>query len=295
MVRSTGVTSESMRGSTVLVTGGTGGIGLATAAGVAGLGARVGIVGRDTNRAEAAAAAVRRNAPQATVDVFVADLSSQAEVRGLAAEVSSVYPSLDVLVNNVGGYWAHRHVTIDGLERTFAVNHLAAYLLTDLLRGLLVASTPARVVTVSSHTHATGRIDFGDLQGERTYNGGHAYDQSKLANILFTYELARQLNGTGVTSNVLHPGVVKTAFGGEDLGRMMRAMLPLARPFMKTPARGARTSIHVASAPGLAGVTGTYFVNAAPKRSSSRSHDKALARRLWQVSAELTSTSASAR
>ena len=281
-------TPDPMRGSTVLVTGGTGGIGLATASGLAGLGARVGIVGRDPGRTADAADAIRRTAAGARVDTFVADLSSQAEVRRLADEVLASYPRLDVLVNNVGGYWAHRHVTADGLEHTFALNHLAPFLLTELLRGLLVASAPARVVTVSSGAQAMGRIDFDDLQGEHDYNGQRAYNQSKLANVLFTYELARRLEGTGVTANVLHPGVVRTRFGQEDSGRWMRLMLPVVRPFMKSPEQGARTSVHLASAPELAGVSGRYFANSAPRKSSARSYDAQVAARLWEVSAELT-------
>ena len=279
-----------MHGKTVLVTGGTGGIGLATATGLAGLGARVGIVGRSAERGAAAADAVRRTVPAAQVDVFVADLSAQAEVRRLATEVRDAYPRLAVLVNNVGGYWAHRHVTVDGLEHTFALNHLAPFLLTHELRDLLVASAPARVVTVSSGAQAMGRIDLADLQATRSYNGQRAYNQSKLANVLFTYELARRLEGTGVTANVLHPGVVRTSFGLEDSGRWMRAMVPLARPFMKTPEQGASTPVFLASSPEVAGVTGAYFANRKPKRSARASYDRPLARRLWQVSAELTGT-----
>jgi retinol dehydrogenase-14 len=284
-----------MHGSTVLVTGGTGGIGLATATGLAGLGARVGIVGRSATRGAAAADAVRRRVPSAQVDVFAADLSAQAEVRRLAAEVTASYPRLDVLVNNVGGYWAHRHVTADGLEHTFALNHLAPFLLTHELRDLLVAGVPARVVTVSSGAQAMGRIDLDDLQGERSYNGQRAYNQSKLANVLFTYELARRLQGSGVTATALHPGVVRTAFGREDAGRFMRLMFPVVTPFMKTPEQGAATSIHLASSPEVAGVTGAYFANRRPKRSSKASYDRALAHRLWEVSAELTGVSEVAR
>lgn len=277
-----------MRGCTVLVTGGTGGIGLATAAGLAGLGARVGIVGRSATRGAAAADDVRHRVPSAQVDVFEADLSAQAEVRSFAAQVRATYPRLDVLVNNVGGYWAHRHVTADGLEHTFALNHLAPFLLTHELRTLLVASAPARVVTVSSGAQAMGRIDLDDLQGERSYHGQRAYNQSKLANVLFTYELARRLQGTGVTATVLHPGVTRTRFGREDSGRAMRMLLPLVTPFMRSPEGGARTAIHLASSPEVAGVTGAYFANCRPKRSSKASYDRDLARRLWEVSAELT-------
>lgn len=274
-----------MTGKTVLVTGGTGGIGGATAAGLAGLGARVGIVGREQQRAEAAAEQIRAAGGQ--VDVFTADVASQRQVRRLAEQVLAAYPRLDVLVNNVGGYWATRHETEDGLERTFAVNHLAPFLLTNLLLDRLRASAPARIVSVSSGAQSMGRIDFDDLTGERGYNGQRAYNQSKLANVLFTYELARRLEGTGVTATVLHPGVVRTSFGREDSGRWMRLMLPVVRPFMKTPQEGARTSIHLASAPEVEGVTGQYFARSRPKESSKASYDRAAAARLWEASTRL--------
>jgi NAD(P)-dependent dehydrogenase (short-subunit alcohol dehydrogenase family) len=275
-----------MLGRTVLVTGASGGIGRATAEGLSSLGARVGVVGRDPGRTERAAAEIAR-ATGGTVDVFVADMSTQAEVRRLAAEVLASYPRLDVLVNNVGGYWAHRHTTVDGLEHTFALNHLAPFLLTELLLDRLRASAPARVVTVSSGAQSMGRIDFDDLQGAEQYDGQKAYNQSKLANVLFTYELARRLEGSGVTANVLHPGVVRTAFGQEDPVRWMRLLLPLVRPFLKTPEQGAATPVHLASARELAGVTGTYFANKRPRKSSPRSYDEDAARRLWVMSAQL--------
>ena len=274
-----------MTGKTVLVTGGTGGIGLATAAGLAWLGARVGIVGRNAARTETAAKQLRTSGGQ--VDVFVADLSSQREVRRLANEVLASYPRLDVLVNNVGGYWATRHTTADGLERTFAVNHLAPFLLTNLLLDQLRVSAPARVVTVSSGAQAMGSIDFEDLQGERDYSGQRAYNQSKLANVMFTYELARRLAGSGVTANALHPGVVRTNFGREDSKGWMRLMLPVIRPFLKSPERGAATSVYLASSAEVEGVTGRYFANNKPKTSSKASQDTAAAARLWDVSASL--------
>jgi NAD(P)-dependent dehydrogenase (short-subunit alcohol dehydrogenase family) len=279
--------ATSLHGKTVLVTGGTGGIGLATVTALAQRGARVGVVGRSDARGAAAVDVVRRTVPSATVDLFVADLSAQAEVRRLASAVRSAYPRLEVLVNNVGGFWSHRHVTADGLERTFALNHLAPFLLTHELRDLLVASAPARVVTVSSGAQAMGRIDFDDLQGERSYSGQRAYSQSKLANVLFTYELARRLDRTGVTATVLHPGVTRTGFGQEDSSGWMRLLLPLVRPFMKTPEQGASTVVHLASSPEVEGVTGAYFANRRPRKSSRASYDRALARRLWEVSAAL--------
>jgi len=275
-----------MSGKTVLITGGTGGIGKAAASGLARLGARVGIVGRDQGRTVAAAGEIAVDGGPA-VDAFCADLSVQAEVRDLADEVRRTYPRLDVLVNNVGGFWATRHTTGDGLERTFAVNHLAPFLLTNLLLDLLTSSAPARVVTVSSGAQAMGRLDVEDLQGERGYSGQRAYNQSKLANVLFTYELARRLAGTGVTATALHPGVVRTNFGRDDPTGPMRLLIRVVEPFMKTPERGAQTSIHLASSPDLALVTGQDVANGRPKRSSRRSYDLDAAARLWQVSADL--------
>jgi retinol dehydrogenase-14 len=280
------IPSGPLAGKTVLVTGGTGGIGRATALGLATMGANLGITGRDRERTERAAREIRA-AGRGEVDVFVADLSSQSEVRRLADEVLQTYPRIDVLVNNVGGYWNTRHVTADGLERTFALNHLAPFLMTNLLLDRLKQSAPSRVVTVSSNAQAMGRIDFDDLQGEQSYSGSRAYNQSKLANVLFTYELARRLQASAVTANALHPGVVSTSFGAEDPGGVQRLFVPFMRPFMKAPAQGAATSIHLASAPDLEQVTGRYFANSKPKRSSKRSYDEAAAARLWQVSADL--------
>jgi retinol dehydrogenase-14 len=273
-------------GRTALVTGATGGIGRATAVGLATMGANLAITGRDRERTEGAASEIRA-VSSGQVDLFVADLSSQSEVRRLADEVLQTYPRIDVLVNNVGGYWNTRQVTPDGFEHTFALNHLAPFLLTNLLLDRLKQSAPARVVTVASNAHATGEIDFDDLQGEWSYSGSRAYNQSKLANILFTYELARRLQASSVTANALHPGVVNTSFGAEDPRGIQRLIIPFARPFMKTPAQGAATSIHLASAPDLEQVTGRYFANSKPKRSSKRSYDEAAAGRLWQVSADL--------
>ena len=283
-----------MAGKSVLITGSTGGIGKATAIGLAGMGTRVAITGRDHDRVQAAVAEIRDTTGNPDVDGFVADLSSQAEVRRLAAAILEVYPRLDVLVNNVGGFWATRHVTADRLERTFAVNHLAGFLLTNLLLDRLRASAPSRVVTVSSAAHAMGSIDFDDLQGERGYSGQTAYNQSKLANVLFTYELARRLAGSGVTANALHPGVVDTGFGAEDPSRIYRYLVPLVRPFMKTPERGAATSIYLASSPEVAGISGRYFVDRKARTSSKASHDDDAAARLWRVSAGLVGEDRSA-
>ena len=274
-----------MAGRTVLVTGGTGGIGRATALGLACMGANLAITGRDRSRAEDAAREIRA-ATGAQVDVLVGDLSSQAEVRRLASEALERLDHIDVLVNNVGGYWNTRHVTPDGLERTFALNHLAPFLLTNLLLDRLKQG-PARVVTVASNAQTQGSIDFDDLQGERSYSGARAYSQSKLANLLFSYELARHLRNTSVTANAVHPGMVRTAFGAEDPGRVQRLLVPVMRPFMKAPAGGATTSIHVASAPSLDSETGRYFANNKPAQSSKASYDLDAAARLWQVCADM--------
>jgi retinol dehydrogenase-14 len=231
--------SGPMAGRTVLVTGGTAGIGRATALGLATMGAHLAITGRERGRTEDAASEIRA-AGGGQVDVFVADMSSQSQLRRLADEVLQSLPRLDVLVNNVGGYWNTRHVTADGLERTFALNHLAPFLLTNLLLERLKQSAPARVVTVSSNAHSMGKIDFDDLQGERSYSGARAYNQSKLANVLFTYQLARRLVGSAVTANALHPSVVRTSFGAEDPARIQRLLVPFLRPVMKSPTQGRR-------------------------------------------------------
>jgi retinol dehydrogenase 14 len=224
-----------MAGKTVLITGGTSGIGKATALGLARKGAHVAITGRDPGRIEAAARELESVGGQ--VDFVVADVSSQTQLRALAEQALHVLPVIDVLVNNVGGYWNTRHVTDDGYERTFAVNHLGPFLLTNLLLERMQNSAGARVVTVSSQAHAAGRIDVDDLQGQRSYSGATAYNQSKLANVLFTYELARRLRATTVTANALHPGVVRTGFGAEDPASVQRFLVPIVRPFMKSPRR----------------------------------------------------------
>jgi len=278
--------ARSMVGRTVLVTGGSGGIGKATALGLARLGADVAITGRNAARTRAAVAEIHASTG-ATVAAFLADVSAQSEVHRLADEVLGRLARIDVLVNNVGGYWNTRHVTDDGLERTFAMNHLAPFLLTSLLLPRLQRTGHARVVTVSSHAHAQGRIDFDDLQGERSYSGARAYNQSKLANLLFSNHLARQHRPQDVAANALHPGVVSTGFGAEDPGRAQRLLVPVLRPFMKTAAGGAATSIHVASAPELEGVTGRYFTRGRPARSARHGSDEVAAARLWQVSADL--------
>jgi retinol dehydrogenase 14 len=284
--------STLMAGKTVLITGGTGGLGRATAEGLARMGARIAITGRHPARTRAAAAQIAATTGNPAIDAHAADASSQAEVRRLAGEILDAYPRLDVLVNNVGGFWATRRVTADGLEHTFAVNHLAGFLLTDLLLERLKASAPARVISVSSGAQMMGKLDFDDLQGERQYSGQKAYNQSKLANVMFTYELARRLEGTGVTANVLHPGVVRTAFAAEDPSGLWKVMIPLMRPLMKSPAKGADTAIYLASSPDVEGISGKYFVDRKARTSNKLAYDTAAAARLWQASEDLVARTA---
>src|SRR5215210_1282440 len=270
-----------------LITGATSGIGKATAMGLANMGASVVMVGRDRGRGEAALAEIKEKNGNASVDLMLADLSSQEEIRRLADEFKEACPRLDVLINNAGVFRSERITTADGIEMTFAVNHLAYFLLTNLLLDALEASAPSRIVNVSSGDHSNATIDFDDLQGEKGYKGAKAYSQSKLANVLFTYELARRLEGTGVTANCLHPGVVGTNLGSGVsgvFGFMVRALTPL----MKSPEQGAETSICLASSPEVESLSGRYFVKKAETRSSDESYDAGLARRLWEVSAELT-------
>lgn len=281
-----------MSGQTALVTGATGGIGLATAVALAGLGARVGVVGRDEKRTAAAVQAVLAVPGSGGADGFLADFSDPREVRALAAEVLAAYSRLDVLVNNAGGYWSDRHVSADGLEWTFAVNHLAPFLLTSLLEERLRESAPARIVTVASDAHRAGRIEFDDLQAERGYAGMRAYAQSKLANILFTRELARRLSGSGVAAYSVHPGTVRTGFAREDASRLFRLVLRAGALLMKSPEQGAHTSVYAASSPELVGRTGEYLAKSRVAKPSARAQDDVAAARLWSVSEDLVAGSA---
>jgi NAD(P)-dependent dehydrogenase (short-subunit alcohol dehydrogenase family) len=283
-----------MEGKVCLVTGATAGIGLVTALELARQGARVIGVGRSPERCAEAARRIREQTGTSAVEFLVADLSSQAEVRRLADQVKAATGRLDVLVNNAGLIRLEREVTVDGLEMTFALNHLAYFLLTNLLLDTVRASTPARIVSVASAAHQGCKINFDDLQGETKYSPWRAYQQSKLANILFTRELARRLEGTGVTANALHPGYVRTQiFRAEGFqGWLLRRAAEL---FAITPEEGAQTSIYLAASPDVEGQTGQYFVRRKPASSSSspESQDEATARRLWEVSARLTGLSPS--
>ena len=278
-----------------LVTGATSGIGFETALGLARRGARVGLVGRDAARTRDAVGTIQAAVPGAQVDAFVADLSAQAEIRRLAGEVRALYPRLDVLVNNAGAIFDSHRLTEDGIERTWALDHLAYVCLTLELLDLLKASAPSRIVNVASAAHTRGRIAFDDIGHARGFSAMTVYSQAKLGNVLFTKALARRLDGTGVTVNALHPGVIASGFAA-GTGGWFGFGWRLIRPFMASPVAGAATSIHVASAPELAGVTGLYFARSRPVVTSRRAADPDLQERVWHLSLDqlgLPSTAAS--
>lgn len=282
---------RTMTGTTCLVTGATSGIGKETALALAALGATVILPARDAARGEAARAEIRSREPLARVEVMTADLSSLSQVRQLAARVRASHDRLDVLVNNAGVISPRQPLTADGLETTFATNHLGPFLLTSLLRELLERGAAARVVTVASAVHKQVRaIPWDDLaRGPRPGTGG-AYPLSKLANILFTAELARRLSGAGVTANCLHPGFVRTSLG-RDVTGVGGAIVPLILRLRPGPAAGARTPVYLASSPRVAGVTGGYFVKCQPARPSALARDEQAAARMWALSEELTGLS----
>ena len=274
-----------MNGQVCVVTGASWGIGKAAALTLASFGAEVILVCRDSARGEAARAEIAAAAAAGPPRLEIADLSSMSEVRDLAG--LGAMGRLDVLINNAGLVLGERRTSADGFEYTFALNHLAPFLLTNLLREQLAASAPARVITVSSAAHRGARLDLDDLQLTGHFNGWRAYANSKLANILFTTELARRLTGTGVTANCLHPGTVNTGFG-RDGSRLLRLGLDLSRRFLRTASQGADTVVYLASSPDVAGATGGYYVNRKLRTPSRAARDQTTARRLWEISAELT-------
>jgi NAD(P)-dependent dehydrogenase (short-subunit alcohol dehydrogenase family) len=276
-----------MKGKTCLITGGNSGIGKATALGLAKLGTTVVIVSRDKDKGEAALLEIRTRSGNKDIDAMVADLSSQDSVRELAHDFKARYKKLHVLINNAGIFLPKRVPTVDGLETTFATNHLGHFLLTNLVLDVLKASAPSRIVNVTSAAHYRTEMNFEDLQGEKKYSGYHAYGQSKLANVLFTYHLAKQLEGSRVTVNCLHPGLVRTGFGRDQRG-LMSIAYQIGGPFMISSDKAARAVIYLSTSPELERVTGKYYSRGKEKRSSTKSYDAASAERLWKVSAELT-------
>jgi NAD(P)-dependent dehydrogenase (short-subunit alcohol dehydrogenase family) len=280
--------SWDIAGKTVLVTGATSGIGLEASIELARRGARVVMVGRDPQRTEAARAAVVAGSGASDAATLLCDFSSQAAIRELAQAFRARHDRLHVLVNNAGGVNKARRLTVDGIEATFAVNHLGYFLLTNLLLDLLVKSAPARVVTVSSVGHRRGTLDFDDLGYEKGYGIMRAYTRSKLANVLFANELARRLAGTGVTSNSLHPGSVATGIWSGAPWWAKPIIQLLLRPFFISAARGAATIVRLACDPALADVSGRYFEEGVEMAPAPLALDEPLARRLWDVSAAMT-------
>jgi NAD(P)-dependent dehydrogenase (short-subunit alcohol dehydrogenase family) len=277
---------DTMNGKICLVTGGTNGIGKATAQALAQMGATVVIVGRNALKTTQLVEEIRAASGNKNVDSLLADLSSQQAARRLADEFKSKYSHLHVLLNNAGGFFMRRQLSVDGIEMTFALNHLASFLLTDLLLDTIKASAPARIINVSSGAHTSGKIEFDNLQGERDYRP-RTYDNSKLANILFTVELARRLEGTGVTVNALHPGFVATGFAKNN-GKVIAALIGLLAPLVaRSPEKGAETSIYLASSPSVESITGEYFYDSHVISAAPQATDMMVARKLWEVSAEM--------
>ena len=275
-----------MHDRTVVVTGATDGVGREAAARIAEAGATLLLVGRKPDKARAVVERMRRETGNQAISFLCADLARLGEVRRAAGEIRDRCGRLDVLLNNVGAIFTRRRESADGIEMTWALNHLGYFLLTHELLDLVKASAPARIVNVASAAHRGGAIDFDDLEGRRAYSGRRAYAQSKLANILFTYELARRLEGSGVTANALHPGFVRTRFGsgnGLPVRLIIAAMMRLSGISV---AEGGKTSVYLATSPDIADASGGYYERCAPARSSAASRDEAVARRLWRVSAE---------
>jgi NAD(P)-dependent dehydrogenase (short-subunit alcohol dehydrogenase family) len=275
-----------MKGKTIVATGATSGIGEVAVLELAGMGARVVIVARDEARAKATMRKLESTAPGLSHRVHLADLSSMAEARRVGAAIAASEPRIDVLINNAGAMFAERRVTPEGLELTFALNHMAYYVLTQALRERLVASAPARIVSTASNAHEGASLDFSDLQSAKGYSGFKVYGRSKLANILFTRELARRLAGRGVTANCLHPGFVATRFG-DSAGGWTGRLIPLAKAFALSPEKGADTIVFLASSLEVAKETGEYFVKRKVTAPSAAARDDAAAKRLWEASEAL--------
>jgi len=288
--------SDHMKDKTVIVTGGNSGIGLETAVGLTRLGAHVVITARNQAKGEAALADIKNRSESDSVELMLADFSSLASIRSFVEKFKANHDRLDVLVNNAGGINTSRSETLDGFETTFGVNHLGYFLVTNLLLDMVKASAPARVVSVSSGAHLRAKgIDFDDLNADQGYSGMGVYGRSKLANVLFTYELARRIEGSGVTANCLHPGVVRSGFGqnnGGLIALVFKSAYTLMTPFTKSNAQGAETSIYLASSPEVEGVTGKYFADSRETPSSEASHDEEAAKQLWEISEQMTGLAA---
>ncbi len=281
-----------MEGKHCLVTGATGGIGLVAARELARQGASVTLVGRNPKKTQETVQALRQELGSQAIQGLVGDMSCMADARRVAREYAANNSRLDVLLNNAGAYFGTRMVTKDGYEMTFALNHLGYYALTRDLLELLKRSAPSRVVNVSSGAQSLGRLNFDDLQQEQRFSGQQAYNNSKLANVMFTFELARKLQGTGVTATCLHPGVVATNFGKDNPTTFLKFLIAVAGPFMLTPEQGADTPVWLASSPEADGLTGKYFVKRKERRVNRQAMDAAACARLWEISEQLVNKAA---
>jgi NAD(P)-dependent dehydrogenase (short-subunit alcohol dehydrogenase family) len=279
--------SSYIAGKCCLVTGGTAGIGFVTARELVRMGAHVTIVGRDPERGDAAAAAIKAATERDAIEFVAADLSDQSQLRAFASAIRKQNSKLDVLINNAGGLFGQRRLSADAIEMTFALNHLNYFLLTHLLLPSLRATAPSRIVNVASEAHRGVSLDFDNLQGEVRYNRWLAYKRSKLANLLFTYELSRRLAGDATSVNALHPGFVATNIGVRH-GFVPGVLWRIGKLFAIDVEEGAATSIYLASAPEVADISGRYFIESRPARSSAASYDRQAGLRLWEVSADLT-------
>ena len=278
-----------MNGKVCLVTGATDGIGKISARVLAEKGAKVIIVGRNPEKSATVLAELKSSSGNENIDLLMADLAVMQEVYDLAEQVISHYDRLDILLNNAGGYFAKHELTSDGLERTFALNHMSYFLLTNKLMELLKSSAPARIVNVSSDAHYGVDMDFENLNGEQEYKAWKAYQKSKLANVLFTYELLKKVPAD-ITVNCLHPGFVATNFG-HNIGGFFGPVLKIAQRISAIdPEEGAKTSIFLCSAPEVKGVSGKYFYKCQPKTSSRESRNMDTGKRLWQISSDIAST-----
>jgi len=276
-----------MKNKICIITGATSGMGLATATSLAGMGAILGLVCRDKTKGEAIVKSIIDKTKNNKIELFVADLSSLAEIRKLAIEIKAKFPVIDVLVNNAGAINQERIETVDGFELSFAVNHLAYFLLTNLILENLKAAPKARIVSTASEASRMGKINFDDLQLKKSYSSIKSYGQSKLANIMFTYELARRLEGSNISANCLHPGGVKTGFAGEMKG-FTGFMWKMFTPLLRTAEKGAETIIWLASSPEVEGVSGKYFKDKKEIRSIKPSYNTEAQKKLWAISEQLT-------
>ena len=281
------IAAADLRGNRCMITGASSGLGRITALQLARMGAALTLVCRDRTRGEKVVAEIQQQTGSRAVNLMLADLSIQESIRALARDFLARSEPLHILVNNAGLFNLNRELTTDGREMVFAVNHLSYFMLTLLLLDRIKQSAPARIVNVASAAHFWGTMDFDDLEGARRYRSRQSYGQSKLANILFTYELARRLEGAGVSVNCAHPGAVATGLGANN-GMLAKLLMPLIGLFMRSPEQGAETQIYLACSPEVEGISGKYFVDCKPAQSSPESYNIEVARRLWEVSARMT-------